>query len=148
MNEPQTVLQGLLEIEPPQMPPDTGNLLSFWPLFMLALIVLIAGYIGIRYYRSRERKARRLFRETAAQFRQQQIDARQMSFLLAATLQYGLGQPGHARSENGERDAGARALRWQQFQHALSKARYAGAQSEIDAQFLLQETEYWLRTGR
>ena len=153
MNDSTTSLHGILEIEPPQAPMETGSAITFWPLLGVLCIALIAGYIGWRRYRSPGQRARRLQREVARDFREQHIDAREVAFRLAATLHHALPEASHSHTPvSGSHTSGThdsvRTRRWEEFQQALTLARYAREPSGIDPHYLLQEAQYWLRRAR
>lgn len=79
---------GLIEIRPPQAPPEAGLL---WLAAPLLPALLLAVVLVLRYYRAPRRRARRRLRQLRAAVQAGRIEGRAAAHALAALLHDGLG---------------------------------------------------------
>jgi hypothetical protein len=81
------VTEGLIEIRPPQAPPEAALL---WLAAPLLPALLLLAVLALRYYRAPRRRARRRLRQLRAGVQAGRIGGRDAAHALAALLHEGL----------------------------------------------------------
>lgn len=144
MNESAGKLQGILDIEPPLLPPEAGaeTILAM----LLAAAVAILALLLWRRARSPRARARRGLAGLRSSHIQARIDARSAAFQLAALLRAGLGVAQIDRATPLPARLESHRQRWQSFLDELGDARYTRTPCSDDRlAALLAEAHFWLR---
>lgn len=141
---PYTV-DGIVDIEPPLLPPETN-----WDVLVIAVAALLLSAVLITMLWRRHHGLRGWARRCISQLHtanlRQQIDVRQAAFRIAEVLRTGLDLHQVSRATHLPHQLEGQQQRWDSFTDQLSRARYAPARcSRQEIEALLSEATFWLR---
>jgi hypothetical protein len=146
---------GLLDIEPPVVPVDTGLATQLTGIALIILLIILA-MLTIRHFTSSRSKARRHLRQLQRSVKNEHdmndsndIDAfggREVAYKLARLLAVGIDINGVISSTALPVELNHQKHRWQLFTSKLSAARYEKQDSHPSSlDGLFKETLFWLK---
>ncbi len=155
MSDALQTIHGLLDIEPPVLPVDSGLSTALTGLTLIILMTILIT-LAIRHYNSRRSKARRRLRQLQRSIKNNHkkkknndidaVDARVTAYQLARLLAVGVDINGVTGSTALPVELNHHQTRWQRFTSELSAARYErkySHPSSLDG--LFKETLFWLK---
>ena len=146
---------GLLDIEPPVVPADTGLATPLTGMALTILLIILATLI-FRHYTSTRSQARRRLRKLQRSVKNKHkrddnndidvVDVRETAYQLARLLAVGVGVNGITCSTTMPVELTDHHERWQNFTSALSTARYDSQYSHPSSlDELFKDTLFWLK---
>ena len=149
MQETQTSLQGIFDIESPAMPfwlalqQEMANIL-FFGLIVASAIVLITFFLWHRYF-SRKGKARRQLNRLQRRLDGQLLDAHQAAFELSDILRNALNLRQLSGRTTLPEAIDSQQENWSAFIERLATARYSASGYEKEQLLpLFKAAEHWL----
>ncbi len=145
MNNTRSKLEGIADIEPPLLPPESGTDIIVFGI-IATLLLLYAAYLFWRYRYSLRGQARRKLTHLQQLLISTATDNRYAAFQLAAILRIGLNLQQVSDSTPLPARLSPLQTRWHTFSRTLHNARYSPADiTDDDINNLLKDATFWLR---
>lgn len=145
MNDVRSKLDGIADIEPPLLPPDSGTEIIIFSILGIGLVLLLA-YLFWRYRYSLRGQARRRLLQLQQVQLSTSADNRYTAYQLAAILRIGLGLRQVSESTPLPSKIAPHRARWHAFVQQLYHARYAPADVTDGVIIsLIKDATFWLR---
>jgi hypothetical protein len=153
MSDALQTTHGLLDIEPPVLPVDSGLMTTFIAIALIFLLIILT-WSAIHHYTSTRSQARQRLRHLRKSVTRKHgnnnnidsVDSRDTAYQLARLFAVGVGINGITSSTTLPVELNHHHERWQRFTSDLSAARYASQcshPSSLDE--LFRETFFWLK---
>ncbi|GMR08996.1 MAG: hypothetical protein BMS9Abin26_2008 [Gammaproteobacteria bacterium] len=152
MNDQQTILHGIADIEPPPLPAEAGTELLFWAVIIMVLLLPLLGALRVHYQQPRQtaiRKLRHLRNSLLSSSMVSSSANRRVAYEIARIFREGLGVHVLAASIPLPHSLQHQRHHWNEFMSDIDNARYSVAGcSDEQVSALISRANYWLKSWK